>query len=494
MAAFAWRPFFLGFYSDDYVGILLRQAQGQSAQQLFDYYSSNFATRPITGLFAYGLTRVCGDDPFLWHSIAAVVSLAFGCLIWLVLAELNRIEDPLEERHITWISCLWLVLPTSFGFLSWPMYFTHFPALFFFLCSFYLLIRTTDFPASRALFAFITYCLCLLTYEGFYFLYFVPFGIVVLKLEADSIRDRFKWKIVGWFSLFTIAQAGAIVLQSSRRPLNPNFVLTRITSVLENPGFIVQALIPLLIVITAIIIGVAMVVRIRRHSFELTTHHWLLLILLGGLLSNVMLFLAAGYSIRPFGTGSRTTMCVSFLSAFALLPALKLNSKRLRAIYSTRWWLLLVLLLSTGLQGYYWHTSWVLQKEVLSKLPAAEFETLDSPGVVVCVVPNFVSDVMVFEETWTLQAAVEIHYPELKEFRFLPHKNTGFRAASLHFFERRVNYHFEISAHHAPSYRAKHLYVWNYYTGEILVAKGNVIIPHHGLDPENFSLNGLSPI
>lgn len=140
IASFAWRPFVLGFYSDDYELILRPLSAGLTSEQLLHFYEHIFDTRPLSALLAYGFTLACGSDSFSWHAAAALNCLAVGVLIWLVLRDLNLLGQPLSETWIACIASVWFVLPTNFGFVSWP---NHVPQSFvmnLFLLSFFFLI------------------------------------------------------------------------------------------------------------------------------------------------------------------------------------------------------------------------------------------------------------------------------------------------------------------------------------------------------------------
>ena len=166
LTAFSWRPFFLGFYSDDYMIILEPISEGRSAQQLYEFYTRLYANRPLSGLFMVGLVELCGNSPFAWQVVASLLCLLTGLLVWMVATRLNLIGTPMGEERIAWLSSLWFILPTSLGFSSWPTYVAHLPAAIFFLACFHLLLPRAgqaspyDIPLWRGIAALAAYCCC----------------------------------------------------------------------------------------------------------------------------------------------------------------------------------------------------------------------------------------------------------------------------------------------------------------------------------------------
>ena len=480
---YAWRPFLLGFYSDDYALILQPVALDLSAKQLLDFYSRMYANRPISGLLAYHYLQLFADSAVLWHLAGAATCLLTGALLWLVLERLNRIGQPLDGDRLTWLTAIWWLLPTSFGFVSWPTYVIHFPVVPLFLLSFFLLISNPRLPWPATALALLVHGLGLATHEAFYFQYLVPFAVLLLVRQDTRWRWR-NWG--GWLSAFTLAQGLAIVFNrltrgGPKKQFDPEFILNRIVSVVEHPRFLVHAVIPLLIVSVAAFLLLQTVRRWRRHSRQIPANHALTVIFVGGLLLSVFLYLGAGYSIRPFGLGSRTTICVSVIAVLLLLPLLKQNPGFARATKAASWGVLLLLAVLSGIQGYHWHGSWRLQNEVMSRLPQRQLLEVERGALILCLVPNYDGHVVVFEDVWTLDPAASVHYPELRpsRLRFLPHKNTGFRAAEASFVGGRLSYRHLYAGHQLGTYKARHLYVWNYYTGELLRAAGDVVIPPH---------------
>ncbi len=497
LLAYAWRPFLFGFYSDDYVLILQPVAQGMPASELFDFQMRNFANRPISGLVAFAYVRLLGDSAFLWHAASAVTCLLTGGLLWLILERLNRIENPVDEERLVWLTASWWLLPTSFGFVSWPAYVIHLPVVPLFLISFLILIRSPRLswlPAASALFF---YCLCLVTHESFYFQYLIPFTVLLVVRKISRLRWR-NWVI--WFSIFTLAQGSAIVFNrlstiGTKKQFDAEFVFTRIVSVFENPRFLVHAVVPLLIAFVTGLLVLRIVRHLRLHSRPIPAGFPLTLIFVSGLLLSVLLYLSAGYSIRPFGLGSRTTICASIVAMLLLLQLLKHNSRFLHLPRAAPWSIPVVLALLSGIQAYHWHGSWRLQNEVMDQLPQRELLDLEKGAIVLCLVPNYHGHVMVFEDTWSLGPATWTHYPGLRQSRLqlLPHKNAGFRAAEVSFVGGKLTYRQLYTGHNLGSFRAGVLYVWNYYTGQLLRAEGDVVIPPH-LDLRKFDLDNMIPV
>ncbi len=493
-AAYAWRPFLLGFYSDDYLLILQPVSGDLSPSQLLDFQMRAFSNRPVSGLVAFVYVLLLQDHAFLWHAVSAVISLITGGLLWLILERLNRIENPLDHRQLAWLVAVWWLLPTSFGFMSWPIFLVHLPVMVFFLLSFLLLVTDPRLAWPSATAALLCYCLSLATHEGFYFQYLVPFALLLRWHAAIELSVK-RWTL--WLSLFSLAQVSAIAFNrlatiGPRKPFDLDFILTRITSVIQNSRFLVDVLIPIAIVSVATLIVLRTIRRSRQRSGELNDGQAQILIFLGGLVLSLVVYLGAGYSILPFGLESRSTMCVSIFTILLWFQLMKHEPRFLHYSKTAAALILIILSGLTAVQGYHWHKSWQLQNEVMGLVPDQELTGLKKRTIVLCLVPNYHGPVSVFEDTWSLNPAVESHYPGLREskLQFLPHKNTGFRAAGVSFIDGRLTYHPFYSGHKLPKYKAESLYIWNYFAGQLWRAEGDVSIHPH-LDPESFHMDNL---
>jgi hypothetical protein len=497
LAAFAWRPFLLGFYSEDYFLFLKPLSEGIAPAPFFIYITNTFAHRPLSGLVAFFCAQVYGNHAFLWHCFAALTCLIIGGLLWLVLKQLNQLNDPLKDSQLAWLTALWWLLPTSYGFVSWPTHMVQLPVVPLFLLSFYFLIKDRSLSLKSFSLALFFYLLCLFTHEGFYLQYLVPFAILLLYKKEYRLSLR-KWGL--WLGAFTCVQGGAIlfihlVAGGAHKQFDPVFTVNRILKVLQNPRYWVDAVIPLIIVIGSTYCAFRIYKTIRRNPGRIPHNSLLFLIFLGGLLLSVFLYLGAGYSIRPFGLGSRSTMCISVLFIGLLLPVLKSSTGSLKIKKYLLWGLTLIMAVTSGVQGYHWHASWVLQKKVMVSIPEQQFLNFREPAIVLCLVPNYQGHVLVFEEFWTLEPAVHFNYPQLrqKKLHFLPHKNSGFRAAESIFADNEFRYRPLYSGHTWDVFQGDYLYFWNFYTGELYEAQGDIAIPPH-LKPQTFQMEKLRPI
>ena len=162
LISMAWRPFLFGFYSDDYNIILEPISNVYSSQELISYLFNIYGNRPLSAINAFILITFLGDSAFSWHLFSVLFSFIIAFLILTICRIFNK--NDLNIKLAIYAS-LWIMLPTSFGFLSWPTCFiTLLPAVFWYLLSFYFLIRNNQTSFNDLVLSLFFYILCIFTY------------------------------------------------------------------------------------------------------------------------------------------------------------------------------------------------------------------------------------------------------------------------------------------------------------------------------------------
>jgi hypothetical protein len=474
----AWRPFLFGFYSDDYNIILEPVSSGYSAHELYEHLFVLFGNRPLSGVNAYILINVFGDSAFGWHSFAVIISFLIAFLIIKICRIFNNNEI---NTKLAIYASLWVLFPTNFGFLSWPVYFVHLPVVLWYLISFYFLIRNKEIISkdiSRSLFF---YALCIFTHESFYFQFIPMLGACVIY-KQNFLKNRTYLKVG---LLFFLLQVLAIIFNrvasaGVRKDFDFDFIITRVTAVINNPEYLLQVSIPILSVIGVLFYLVYLYKQRMTHKKNISNDQLMVANCMVGVFITICIYLSAGYAIRPFGLGSRTTMCFSvFGSLILFLIAKNLFNKKsnLRFVHFV---FPAILFLSVIYQGVYWADSKITQEEVLDAFPADKVSRLNN-SLILFLVPNFSGDVIVFEDTWSLTPAITIKYKELKNnnLQMLPHKNEGFRSSHSKLTKNTYESLAIRSGHKSGIIEAESIYIWNFYTKKLYFVDRDININAH---------------
>jgi hypothetical protein len=122
---YAPRPFSLGFYSDDWWG-LVEAAQGSAPFSIarltsFVGFTTAYAARPVAGFITFLISSLCGQSPVLYQVSAAllvlIASLSLRSLFVALLASNDSRQVLLADLAVVF----WLSLPWSIATTAWPI-------------------------------------------------------------------------------------------------------------------------------------------------------------------------------------------------------------------------------------------------------------------------------------------------------------------------------------------------------------------------------------
>ena len=183
IGADAWRPFFLGFYSDDWA---LLTKLGFSPVS-FSEHLWGYASRPIYGLFCWSLNLLLGGAVRSWTIASSVIVLitAFWLFHYLrfFLARLGIAGEP-SSRGALFGSAVWLLSPLSVTMTNWPTYTLTLTAFWFLALGTVLVF---DERLQRQFLGMLALAASFLTYETYLFV----FPVTLLAIAAnDSGRTR----------------------------------------------------------------------------------------------------------------------------------------------------------------------------------------------------------------------------------------------------------------------------------------------------------------
>lgn len=468
---YLWRLPFLGFYSDDYT-LIFKAVNLDNFEQRSSYLMEIFANRPLCGLMGIFWTSLYGDNALLWHLHLSFLSLMNALIIYGITHKLNNLACFIDEKKEFYFAAIWLALPITLGFTIWPTMAFASPSLTFFLFAFYFIFKGPKLPFKNIVFSISFYALSIFTYEVFYLQFLPLLALVWIFKKKMILKSK---NVLQLASLFFVLQMVAIIFNrlshgGVKKSLNIQFVLGRIQAVIENPRYLYQAIIPIAIVLFFIGFSIKLIIDYKKKKKTLSERKLVFGVSLFASLLSVLIFLSAGYSIRPFGTGSRTTMVFSFWLLIMLmcitLPK-KISSAKNNKILG---FVFLSILLGINFcQSVGWIKSWEIQQKVLKSFPIAKFQNLESEATVVAIMPNYYKDVIILEEDGTFEHAIESKYPDLehKNFQYLVHKHQGFQAATFVYSQNIIKRLRLRSGHWGGEWQRPYFYLWNYYTGSV---------------------------
>lgn len=458
---YIWRPLYFGFYSDDYT-VLFEPLKFHPASEWLDYYTNLYSNRILAGVFSYVLLGAFKVNPFLWQLYGATVVLAESLLFFKALQTLNALQTArLDRKIIALIACLWIINPFSFGFTAWPAH------MVTGLCVVAFLLAFIAYFQERFLASFIFYSISCLTLEAYYFQFILFLGLSWIYQHRFSLK---RTRLVHHLVVFSLLQLSFIlynrlIQNGTRKSFNPDFILTRVLGVLRNPMYWIEALIPLLIGAFFVALLIRNVRKMRNRSIE--PHHAALLLLGFCALVNLLMYMSVGYSIRPFGIASKTTIAISALFIFIVFVLAQRFPRRARLA------LVIVILFFAPIfirQTKDWADSWSLQQKVIHAFPAEVIAREGREKTLLAIVPNRVNSVLVFEESWALGPALRAHYSVLNEVKveYITHKFGTFSATRTVYDGGQVTQVGRLSGHvYSGLENQNELLLWNYFDGTL---------------------------
>jgi len=185
---FAWRPFVLGFYHDDWVMLSLRGAS-------FDEVFIEGMARPLLVILSYLILRIMPPTAIFWHALGATISLLiafsvyYACKI-LISKIFPKVEKPSNSFASLIGTLLWLTVPWALGFNAWPvMFIAQLSAAFF--CISLMIILSNMYIKKKIIYLSISQLVGFALYEAFW-LACVPLYLIYLvaKKKQDSLFTK----------------------------------------------------------------------------------------------------------------------------------------------------------------------------------------------------------------------------------------------------------------------------------------------------------------
>lgn len=425
LGAVAWRPFFLGFYSDDWV---LLTESGTSPVSFSEYLWIH-APRPIYALFAWSINLCLRGNVHAWTLASAIIVLVTVlCLFRYLRFFLARlgIAGEYSSRGALFGSAVWLLSPLSVVETNWPTC-TLTLAAFWFLALGTILIF--DERLQRQVLGTLALAASFLTYEA----YMLVFPITLLAIAAVE-RGRAR-KYLRPALLFL----GAFVVMSGykeaaklagfgdiHKSFNDAWPALFANNMFHLPFFLGQAFSPFRSLMydlggLFLLCVVALFPKARiRQALVLP------FVVIAGYASSALLYAMVGYGFAGAGIMSRTmtgpllytTICLSGLFAIAdgnADQATRYHKVRRAFLYGSALCLLVVLASANFVRSLEWVVLWERELTVLRSIPATTIERSLAEGpvpLVMIVQTENDPEGRVFGASYDLSGAVASYFPQ----------------------------------------------------------------------------------
>jgi len=414
LGLYVYRPFVLGFYSDDWSGTLEMTFRGApfSLERFLVRWQSGLYARPLMNLQTYFCSSVLGRSAVAWH-VFMIVLIAITYLV------LRRFLLALGVKPMaaTLASTAWLVFPWSLGYRVWPITSVILLSTICFLCGATALLR-------RRLWSALAWnAASMLFYEAFFFQF-----IVILVILAFSTETR-RWTLRKAAPLLLALQAGVIALNrvmahyvpSHSKSYDETWLTGLFTNLYRVPTSMAEAVAGNRIfgeALIAALLACALILAIRTRGRD--TRIRLLASVLGIVLSCALLA-STGYRPAGLGTLSRTFVCfdIWFAVFLALLWNKPSHNKSIRWVLAgTMAGVFIILVFSTVLRTATWERIWDNEQAVLEAVPVEAVQETDSQAAIIVQDLPSADGFPAFEADYAISAAVRNGIPGMRIERY----------------------------------------------------------------------------
>lgn len=479
---YLWRPFSLGFYSDDWatlVGVNHISGARPFSSIRFNYYQNNFLNRPGQIIFFFIVSSLFQSSAFLWQTLNAILMLLSGYILQKLInlfLDLIRLPNP---TLATIASTIWLALPWTLGISAWSVCAPATSSLIFFLLSFYFFLKAIASNSPRlhiisALFLLLSYSL----YEAFFLQYLIFYLTIPLLLKPPA--KKLKPILVSFFLLNFVQGATLIWNRIAVTPSTPvktfypqwavmfRHYLTSLPTLLLQSLPEMSSLLSILTIITIVIFIFSLFISLCRRTSILPYLTIFPLILAYSV--SIFVYSISGYGFFSLGPLSRTTFSASLwlLVTFTLVMAIishQLLPKLQKMFYVLPLSFLLVLAAAAFLRTSDWAKAWELQQTILSQAPIDKINSMEPGATLIYITPNTVNEAFIFLAGYDLNNALIDTYPQIKsDITFCPHipQQNGYSSSKV--YSSTISWDGNtVFYNNSPYSDSQNVYVWDYY-------------------------------
>ncbi len=419
----SWRPFTLGFYSDDWTQIIAPEATEKLGTD-FSSYLQRFYNRPVIGAIFFLSTKALGaSEPAYWQIYAAVLVLLTSVCLYIFVREILRylcIEE--VEFYSVLAAVFWLVSPWNLGFTVWSSAVNNAFSMIFYFLSGWSLFYYLNKGKLTFLLPILFFLLSCFTYESFYF-QFIPLFIIAFSMD---FHKRFgKVKTIYLFGAFLLIQFfvifwNRIIEFGVTKAFNPHFFETVAANFVHLPYAAFRSaegisfiLIPLFILFVVIVIS-----NFKKNNFDSSDEYkaavLFIIAILSGILISLIVYSGAGYIVWGMGMRGRTFITVGFwlavlfsFSVYLLRERFQLSGKLVNVLVGAT---IILLASATVFRTFDWSKAWSVQKEVIGEFPYEKIKRTDSAAIILIDVPFRYNYVGIFDTFWAADWQIKIGY------------------------------------------------------------------------------------
>lgn len=412
----AGRPFFFGFYHDDWNSIALPLDRSADLISLLKMD----AGRPLYLVLLYVLRPLLGAHTELWQLLLAMIHLLSAIAIRATACRLFAVSESDRGEPVGSIAgILWLVFPWSLGYSAWAIMLPPNLAMLLTICAFLVLLKS-DINAKLVNRAVFLLAASWLIYEATW-MFWLPFALI---LYVRAIYRKLRTAcVIQFFVKALIVQSAFIAWNryvSVGSPVSKS-VSGKLTSTLEADLHLLSSqLIPSIagkqIVLLATLLLLVCVVVNRKSWSKLPVNSLICIFLLVGMGGSVCIYAVAGYAIEWTGLFSRVTLPLSFWLAMLFSGVFALAWQGASQIVKKALIVSLVgivLPLGTSLAqaSLLWAKAWQEQQQILDAIPQSVVEMAAPSSLILFDIPHGTAPVYTFSAFWDISGAVVLRMP-----------------------------------------------------------------------------------
>lgn len=462
----------------------------------------------MSGIMFYLVNSICGHNIALVHTFILSWILAALYSYYLFTREFFEFLSIRKASMVATLTALiWLVSPWTLGVTAWFSSSINLISFIFFSLSLYYLFR--GLRSGKHTFAKVGlfYLLSVLTYESFFFQYFIFIAIAWLFIKEKGFDKKV---LINHFIILSVIVAMTVVWNRLaptifdaviNKVINPYFLQTLVVNIVSFPyvliaSFGVFELIALAVFVPTIIY---FSIKLKKNSGGFkplfrSKKFKILLLLASGIFAGFFLYSAAGYTMWGMGSRSRTMFVASFyIPLIVVIIAAKiaqLNSIS-RAMKTRMAFALFTLSFAALLVNKFdWIEAEREQKDVIMKFPAEQVTHLDTNDMVVIVAPFRHQWISQFDAPWSIKNQMRygksfyegdelvratdskfvvgrgvVHPVSGEHYQIYWDGELLYQGYGLEEEAKKIDKNFYYNR--AESFTAKRLYIWNYYDGTL---------------------------
>lgn len=422
---YIWQPLYAGMYSDDWGFLLSYFTENSHPSAPFSldrltHFMQVYANRPISGVMYYIVNSISDYNLVLIHTIIIIGVLVTLYCFYLFSKEFFKFLGYEKPKLIGALSSLiWTVSPWTLGVTVWYSSSINLLAFIFFSLSMYYLFKGVNQNTNYYIRVGIYYLLGSITYESFFFQYFIFIAIIWMYKGVKSISKK---SLLNYTMLLTAIVAVAVIwnritpllfTHSIHKEFNPYFIQTLAVNIVSFPYVLVKSfgLSDMVFWVVAIlsIIYISYYLfhfKSNKKSIQSSKSLKIIILLLSGIFAGLLIYSAAGYTIWGMGSRSRTMFVASFYIPLIIIILSKLYSNSRPIKHGTIFLVGIIFFTlsftATLLNKLEWVKADNLQKEIIHHIPIDKIADLDSNTVVIVVAPFRSNWISVIDAPWAI--------------------------------------------------------------------------------------------